>query len=488
MRYILLFIIFTLPIQTFTQEEIRKLTLEEVIQLAHDNSLQAVLAKHQFRDSYWSYRTYKAEFLPSLSLSTDLLNYENNISFREKDDGSFKADVVHNNRPDINLALSQQIGLTGGSISINSYVNRTNNIAKDTSSYVIAPISIKLTQPLNGHNTLRWKKKIEPVRYEEAKKNYIKKLEEVSIRAINLFFDMALSQVNLKIATINYANTDTLYRIEKGRFNMGTISESELFQMELQFLNAGLALNEANIELYSSKSRLRSFLGFNDYIDFELVISDKIPFLEISFDKALEYAYQNNPDILRMERKLMEAQRDVSKARAENRFSADLKAEYGLNGNGELINDAYSHLGDLQKVSIGLAMPIIDWGRGRGNYMMAKSKLEVERTSIQQDKIEFEHNVFLQVMRFNLQDDQLKIASKADTIAQIRYEAAKHRFLIGKIEGLDLNIAQSEKDAATRKYISALKQYWLSYHNIRSLTLFDFKNQVPLTEDIEGLL
>ena len=45
------------------------LTLEEVINLAQDQSLDAIRTKNTFLSSYWQYRTYKANYLPSLSLS-----------------------------------------------------------------------------------------------------------------------------------------------------------------------------------------------------------------------------------------------------------------------------------------------------------------------------------------------------------------------------------------------------------------------------------
>jgi outer membrane protein TolC len=91
-------------------------------------------------------------------------------------------------------------------------------------------------------------------------------------------------------------------------------------------------------------------------------------------------------------------------------------------------------------------------------------------------------------MQFNLQDDQLRIATKADTVAQKRYSVTKQRFYIGKIDVLDLNIALGEKDAAKRNYLSAMQNYWSYYFNIRRLTLFDFEKMIPLEEDFESLI
>ena len=101
---------------------------------------------------------------------------------------------------------------------------------------------------------------------------------------------------------------------------------------------------------------------------------------------------------------------------------------------------------------------------------------------------DFDENIFLQVMQFNLQDDQVRIASKADTIADLRYEVTKQRFLIGKIDVLDLNVALEEKDVARRGYVEALRNYWNYYYDLRGLTLFDWQKGVRLSEDFDDLL
>jgi outer membrane protein TolC len=119
---------------------------------------------------------------------------------------------------------------------------------------------------------------------------------------------------------------------------------------------------------------------------------------------------------------------------------------------------------------------------------MAMSSQEVIRTQVQQDQTDFQQNIFLQVMQFNLQDDQFMIAAKADTIAASRYEVTKQRFLIGKISVLDLNVALSEKDQARRAYIESMRNFWTYLYNIRRLTLYDFIENKALSADLEDVL
>ena len=91
-------------------------------------------------------------------------------------------------------------------------------------------------------------------------------------------------------------------------------------------------------------------------------------------------------------------------------------------------------------------------------------------------------------MRYNRQPQLLLLASKADTIAQNRFNIAKQRFLIGKISVLDLDKAQVDRDDARIRYLEAVRTSWLTYYKLRALTLVDPRNASLLPIDIEKLL
>jgi outer membrane protein TolC len=167
---------------------------------------------------------------------------------------------------------------------------------------------------------------------------------------------------------------------------------------------------------------------------------------------------------------------------------ADLFAQLGLTQNAEELAAAYKNPINQQRIQVGFQVPILDWGLGRGQFRMAQSAEEVVKTDVQQSMIEFNETVFLQVMQFNLQDDQVAIASKADTIADLSYEVTKQRFLIGKIDVLQLKDALNEKDVARRGFVQALRNYWGYYYDLRGLTLYDWQRDRKLSEDFDKLL
>ena len=490
MKYIskaLILVLFLITFKTYSQQKTIRLTLEEVIDLAISQSPDSYIAKHRFLGKYWQYRSFKARYLPSLSLKSTLLNYNNSIR-KTILDGQDAFVEQNSNNSSMQLSLNQNIGLTGGSIFLNSDILRLDQFNDSTTSYSSTPISIGIIQPILSFNSLKWERKIEPIKYDEAKKEYIKSIEQISMDAVSYFFDLASAQMNVQIAKINYSNTDTLYRISIGRYNIGKIAKNELLQMELSFLNSNTDVNNSELNLKIKEFKLRSFLGFNETVKLELIVSDKIPDLEVDVAKAIDLALENNPDVLKYQRQLIESERDVAKAKAENRFNANLSLNYGLSQTAPEVQDVYIDPQQTSNIYFGIDIPIIDWGLGKGNVKMAKSNQEVTRIITEQAKIDFQQNIFLKVMQFNMQDDQVKIAAKADTIAQSRYDITKQRFLIGKVDVLNLNDALSEKDVKKRSYINTLRAYWNYYFTIRMLTLFDFEKDQPLIQDFDKLI
>ena len=472
------------------------LTLEDVVQIAKEQSPQAIQARHSFRASYFSFMSYKATFLPKLTLTTSPTSWDKSIrTISSVKDGNVVSTEAKGNTftSTAGLALSQNIGITGGNISLGSDFTRRQDFLENNSDiatqFTTTPIRLSISQPLNGYNQFRWDKKIEPLRYDEAKQNYVVAMEQVSARAVNNFFSLAIAQVNLKMSQTNFENQKELYSISVGRYNIGLIAEDALLQVELRYMQAESSLNQAMIDIESSRSRLRSFLGYRDNVEIELLINPEIPSFKVLYEEALNLAMTRNPEIISYNRRILEAERSVALAKSQTGITLNLDASFGTNKTGYTFNDAYSpRFDDREGVSLRINVPILDWNQTRNRYRNAQSLLEVTETQVQQQETDFKQDIYLQVMSFNMQEDQLRIAAKADTIAQKGYEISYQRYMMGRGDITVLNIADSDKDAARRSFMNALNRYWNLYYTIRQLTLFDFLENKPLEEDFDNII
>ena len=261
-----------------------------------------------------------------------------------------------------------------------------------------------------------------------------------------------------------------------------------MLQLELNRLTEETNRMNARIEMDNCMQELRSYLGIHEDRDLRVLVSPQVPDFSVNLNEALVLAYENSPDIQTMERRKLESESAVAKARANAGLKADIYLRFGLTQTADKLPEAYRNLLDQQYVSIGISLPILDWGRGKGQVRVARSNRDLVYTQVEQSRTDFELNVRKLVKQFNLQTQRVRIAARTDETAQRRSEVARKLYLLGKSTILDLNASISEKDSARRNYISALYNYWSLYYTLRSMTLYDFERNTILTEDYHLLI
>ena len=474
--------------QILTAQNEREITLNEAIALARTQSVDAAVALNELKTAYWEYRTFRADLLPEVNLTGTLPNYKKSYSSYQNSDGTYG--FVRNNYLELScdLSIDQNIWLTGGKLSLSTsldYIRQFGGNGKE--QFMSVPINLELTQPIFGVNKLKWNRRIEPVRYEEAKAAFISATEEVTRKTITYFFQLLLAKETLATARQNELNAEHLYKVAGAKREMGQISENELLQLKLSALNAKAATTEAVSNLNANMFQLRAFLGMDENTKLEPVVPESAPDIRMEYNEVLSKALERNSFAQNIRRRQLESDYAVATARGDLR-SVDLFASVGYTGLDKEFTSAYNHLLDNQIVQVGVKIPILDWGKRRGKVRVAKSNREVVLSKIRQEQINFNQDIFLLVEHFNNQAQQLSIAKEADIIAQQRYKTSIETFLIGKINTLDLNDAQNSKDQARQKHISELYNYWSYFYQIRSLTLWDFERDTELEVDFEEVI
>lgn len=458
------------------------LTLSQAIAVAQENSPEAQAARHTYRAAYWNYRFYKANYLPSLTM-TSSPTFNEQINKITQPDGTNLFIKQNQLSTDMTLTVNQNIPFTGGNFFIKSSLMRLDEFENDGVAYNSQPLVIGYQQTLFGYNDLKWDRRIEPVRYREARKNYNEALELVASQTSSLFFDLATAQANLDIATSNYASADTLYRYAVGRYNIGTITENEMLQLEINKLSGETDMMNARIEVEDRMQTLRSFLGIQDEVEIRVIPDDEVPDFQVPMAEALQMAMKNSPEPEMYERMKLQSKSNLAYAKGNAGLKADLYVQFGLSQTGDKLRDSYRDPMNQYYASIGISLPILDWGRGKGQVRVARSNVDLVHTQAEQGMKDFELNVCKMVRQFNLQRQYVLVASKADRTAERRYDVAKRLYILGKSTILDFNAATTEKDAARRNYISSLRTYWSLYYGLRSMTGYDFEQNQKIAEN-----
>lgn len=485
---IILFVCIALIVKA--QDKTLTISLQQAVDRAQSNSLDAFKHKNMYLANHWGYQSYLADHLPSLSLSMNPFNYRRSFTSRYnsitnldeyKEQQNVSSSAV--------FSLQQKIFPTGGTVFIKSDVSRLENLDRPKfKSYTSTPVSIGLIQPLFAHNSFKWESKIEPLKFEIAKREYISNMQEVNIKAVRLFFNLALTQLKNKMANINKDNSKNLYEIGKERFRITSITESELLNLELNVLNAEIKQAQEEKNEKQAAFNLSLFLGMEAGTKLHIVLPDIVESFEIDASRALSQALNNNPQILTFQKKKYEADRDLDKTKKENRFQMDLNLSYGLNQEADNLSDTYKDPLSQQIVSIGVEIPILDWGKRKGRYKMALKNRDVTELEIKQQEIDFTQEVNRLIIDFNLQAKLIESAKRAKEIAVKTYNISLERFKKGKLSVLELDNALKKQDTAQQEYINSLKNYWDYYYRIQKLTQYNFAREQSIEEDFNEMI
>ena len=483
---LILYIWVLLALPSFAQQTVR-LNLKRTIEIANDSSLTAFRNRNMYLSGYWEYRTYKANRLPSLTLTLMPAQYYRYITQRY--DSNKDMDVYREQQmfsAGGGLSIQQNLDLTGGTFYIESDLEYMRNFGDTQSTqFSSVPFRIGYQQNLLGYNAFRWDRKIEPLKFEKVKKEFIYNTEQVSEEAVGYFFALAMAQVDYRMAKDQVESADTLYTIGRQRHKIAAISSADLLTLELDKVNAYNSLENAQISLKRAMFSLASYLNMDKNTQIEIDIPGRPRTLEIPIDDALAKAKENNPSYLQQQQSVLEAERNVNRTKVESRFNASLNASVGFNQVAENFKDAYRKPLQQDLVSISVSIPLIDWGVRKGKYNMAKNNLNVAEIAARQEEISLEEEVTMTVSDFNIQQRLISSAEEALDLAVMAYEQTRQRFIIGKADVNSLTMALNRQQEAQKNYILALQNYWMNYYKIRRLTLFDFESGFSLSDKFD---
>ena len=476
-----------LPHFGMAQTDTLRLSLDDCIAMARRQSIDAAVALGELRSAYWQWRSYRADLLPEVSLTGTAPSWNKRYSSYQQADGSLS--FVRNDYLGLDGAvnITQKLWPTGGTLSVESSLDYLHQSGSGGSGnqFMSLPVAVTLSQPLFSVNHLKWNRRIEPLRYREAQARFLTETEQVAMQAISLYFGLLLAGEQVNIARQNLQTAEKLYEVAQAKRRMGTISENDVLQLRLDVLTARSALTNSESTRQARQFALRSFLDVE--ADIEPSVPDNVPQMLLNYDDVLNHAMRNNAQATTMRRRQMEADYAVASARA-NRQSINLYAQVGYTGTADNMRGAYRDLLSNEVVQVGITVPLLDWGKRKGQRRMAESNREIVQGQLRQQAQDFRQNIFILTEQFNNQAEQLRIACEADTIARRRYHTNVETFKIGSISTLELSSAQTAKDQARQNRIQQLFNYWYYYYQLRSIALWDFERGCDLSADIEKLV
>ena len=471
--------------QTEARIAIKKLNLLDAIKFGKANSIIARQLKSTYQSKLYHFNSVKLSLLPQINLGGNIPGLNRSIVPVIQPDGTTALVQQSQSNSSAVLSVQQPLLATGGSIYVSSDIYRYDILGYPVNQFYwqTDPLKIGLNQPLSSFNYMKWNLKEEKLTIQQASKQQLEGFEDLSIQITQAYFDLFIARMEHKNALYNQSINDTIYNLSKARYNLGKIAENDLLQSELALMNAQSNVSETGLQVLIAEKKLKNILTITDTTSIEVDPIGIIPDFAVDLKKAQIEARDNRSDYIAMELARTNAEMTLKQMNANRYINGNLNVGYGFNQTAATFNSAYQGIQNSQQATISFNMPIFNWGKTNSDYKSALANLESVNAGIETQEQNLELDLLSKVQTLQQLKFNLVISSKADTIAQKRYEVTKNRYLIGKLDITNLTIAQNEKDQALINFARNLQNFWLAYYQLRRVTLYDFQ----LNKKITGL-
>ena len=472
--------------------ERKPLTLEYCIGIALNESIDAREAANRFMTDYVEYKLYKISRLPVFSLQTTPLQY--NSSYTQRYDFNENIDIYRRQNSlysSLGINIKQNLAFTGGTLSLDTNLDYLNNTSANSySQFSSIPIRIGYNQSLFGFNRFKWDKKLKPLKYRIAEKQYLYTLETIVEKTASYFFDYAIAQKEYEMAMENMLSADTLYMSGTEHDRISAISPADINILYLDRQNAKNSAKTAKAAVDRAGRALAAFLGIEStsFSDTGVKLPVEVKQLDINYDNVIAIAMENNPQELMNEQTLLQAEMDLRRTKRESGFNANISASIGFNQIGARFTDVYNNLSRQSVFGINISVPIFDWGDRKGRISIADNNMKSAELSVTRNRRDLKSELETIIDEITIYREMIIDSEEILDLAESAYEITKRRFLAGKSDTNTLTLALSRKTEAMRNYLSLLKNYWSAYYKIRRLTLYDFENRKQLSVSHENLI
>lgn len=478
----LLILVFISPV---IKSQPKIITLQQVLGDYVFAAPAAQQARLSYENATLSFENYKKSFLPSLAFTLSPFNFNRSIkTLQNPADGSYSYVEDFANNSSAGLSLKQIVGPTGGRLDINSRLNMLSEFTDDRFSFNTTVFNIGYTQQLlGGYKNYRFEKTLQQARRAKATKTFCKEMADIQHKAVGLFMNLYLLKNERQSADRNLAISDTLLAIGKSKLENGDLTEQAFLQLELQKSNNLYEIERLSRDYDAAQRELIAYLGIPENVYEVSLPQGRLPDM-LTFEQLKPLVDNNNPQLLNQQIKITEAKQNLYRVKLQNGFNSNLNLSLGMNQYAEKFAEAYQRPATQQAVSIGLQIPIFDWGINRNNYKMAKNNYQSTTINMEQELTNFYDNLKNSINDFNSNTRLLSISERSLNLARKQYDLLARNFYLGEVSMVELTNAQRDVLESVRTYNEKMRQVWVAYFYLRSMALYDFSESCDLSETL----
>lgn len=482
MRKILFCINLLLSVFLYKSNAQAILSLEEAVNWRALQTSKARAEYLRYQNHLLRFENYKKSFLPSIQVNFNPLNFNRSMRLLQNSyDGDYSNIEDYSNTSSMDLSINQNIGLTGGKLSVSSSLGFLREFSRNNNSYSTTPIYIGYNQPLWGaRQQYKYKQMLQHLQYDLASKNYCTSISGIQQEILSLYLNAILYNLEINLSQKNLQIGDTLLQLAIIKHADGYITEYDFNEIELQQFENRYSHERAMQNYEEALFKLSSKLEITDAITLMQPDGKTLPILDEG--SVIGYIQQNNPQILSQEKQRIQAAYIQYQARMATLFNGTLSFNYGSNQYAETLKGAYSHPNSRQAISVGFSIPAFQWGINRNKRRIADNEYESTLLELQNSQSNFEEQVKTQINTYNYTINLYYLAENRYRLAQEQYRLAIEKFALDKASVYELVSASERQYTIMKEYYVATKSLFIGYYALRHLALYDFVLEKKLEE------
>ena len=453
------------------QDAPTEIALAQLQQRAADAAVDVLTARRDLETARLEQTALAARLKPRLDLVANLPNYFRTSTEVILDNGEVAFRRIEQNNSFVGVQATQRIAATGGTVSLQTRLQRTDNFAGDSKSYNGAPIRLFYQQPIFAFNPLKWDRELLPLQTAAAERAYTAARAEARLSATARFFDLVSADQERRIAETNRAANETLFAIAQERFALGKINRGDLVQLELELTSAQQNLLRAERLVRMASAAIYQLLGtpYDDTLLVPALPAAQITALNIEPERALRLLRAQSPELLAARLRVLAAERETERVRKELGPRLDLQAGFGLVRGAAEISPIYTDPQSELIVSLNVAVPILDWGERKALTERARLDSRLADEIEQRTATNLETELLQLLQQWPLVQEELALSTRIRDLANERFRISQESYRLGAIPLTELTLAQQFRDQNTRRYADSLRAYWLTYAGIERL-------------------
>ncbi|MFM1931537.1 MAG: hypothetical protein RL226_840 [Bacteroidota bacterium] len=453
------------------------LDLDTYLEAVVTESFGVELAQSAHQQARSSYKVFSSEMLPQVRLNANLPTYSRTSTSVVQPNGSISFQPLNQNLASVTLSATQPVGFTGGQLFIEAGLDRFDDFGRSFSQYNGVPFRIGYAQSLVGFNAYKWQRKIEASRLNFAEKQKIAAINAAITDATNLYFNALIANTNLALAESNCQLNEKLLILAEERYQLGKISLEEKLQMEAEFKLSTLQVAQAKKEVNQANLSMSAILMSAPLAKTQLKAPDAFVAKLPSSAELKALAMENAVDVNLNSLELNRWREAAARRRAENGIQLQVYAASGLVRSGSQISDIYTSPFSEQQIQASISVPLVDWGRRSAIKSNAKEQVHVAELTLEQTKLNVQSMVDQLILDMEELSTRLALQSEILTLSEQRYTINTERYTAGKITLTEWVLAQRNRDQAKRDYLVSLRDFYLAYCTLRSITGYDIRTQ-----------